>query len=96
MGFATLTSKGQLTLPADIRRALDLQPGDQVEFYPDLEGNIRLRARNLKTGAMFDRFDAIFAPILDRPAPDDEAILDVMKDEDRRIRGQAGHRGKAA
>lgn len=29
---ATLTSKGQVTLPADIRRALRLEQGDKVVF----------------------------------------------------------------
>lgn len=29
---ATLTSKGQVTLPADIRRALRLEQGDKVIF----------------------------------------------------------------
>lgn len=31
-GKSTLTSKGQLTLPVDIRRWLGLKQGDQVEF----------------------------------------------------------------
>ena len=29
---ATLTSKGQLTIPAEIRKRLGLQQGDRVEF----------------------------------------------------------------
>lgn len=29
---ATLTSKGQITLPAELRERLGLQKGDQVEF----------------------------------------------------------------
>jgi AbrB family looped-hinge helix DNA binding protein len=35
---ATLTSKGQLTLPAEIRRALDVETGDRVEFTPTKGG----------------------------------------------------------
>ncbi len=31
-GIATMTSKGQLTVPANIREALKLQAGDKVEF----------------------------------------------------------------
>ena len=30
--ITTLTSKGQLTLPADIRRQLNLKPGDKLDF----------------------------------------------------------------
>lgn len=32
MTTATLTSKGQITIPADVRRALDVRTGDRVEF----------------------------------------------------------------
>lgn len=33
--FATVTSKGQITLPVVLRRQLGLQEGDQVEFVSD-------------------------------------------------------------
>lgn len=32
MSIATLTSKGQTTIPLDIRKILDLKPGDKIEF----------------------------------------------------------------
>lgn len=32
MYSSTLTSKGQLTVPVELRRALDLHPGDRVVF----------------------------------------------------------------
>lgn len=32
MPTATVTSKGQITLPAGVRRALRLEAGDRVEF----------------------------------------------------------------
>jgi len=31
MGFATISSKGQITLPSDIRNKLDIKPKDKVE-----------------------------------------------------------------
>ncbi len=34
---ATVTSKGQITIPAEIRRALGLQEGDQIVFEVDEE-----------------------------------------------------------
>ena len=43
MPTATLTSKGQLTLPKKIRDALGLKPGDQVDFVLDSRGEVRLR-----------------------------------------------------
>ena len=32
---ATLTSKGQITVPAQHRKAWGLKPGDQVRFVPE-------------------------------------------------------------
>ena len=32
MASATVTSKGQITIPAKVRRALQIEPGDRVEF----------------------------------------------------------------
>ena len=32
MTTATVTSKGQITIPANVRRALQVGPGDRVEF----------------------------------------------------------------
>jgi len=39
---ATLTSKGQITLPKALRTHLNLIPGDRVEFVVDDDGQIRL------------------------------------------------------
>ena len=32
MSTATLTVKGQITIPVDVRRALNVEAGDRVEF----------------------------------------------------------------
>jgi antitoxin PrlF len=32
MATATLTTKGQITIPADVRKALKVDTGDRVEF----------------------------------------------------------------
>jgi antitoxin PrlF len=32
MTTATVTSKGQITIPANVRLALQVKPGDRVEF----------------------------------------------------------------
>ena len=44
MPAATLTSKGQLTLPKAIRDRLRVRPGDTVDFVVDDEGEIYVRA----------------------------------------------------
>ncbi|MFN3960627.1 MAG: AbrB/MazE/SpoVT family DNA-binding domain-containing protein [Parvularculaceae bacterium] len=45
MSVATLTSKGQLTLPKDVRQALGVGPGDQVNFVRMRDGNFALIVR---------------------------------------------------
>ncbi len=44
MAAVTLTEKGQIVIPADIRARYDLTPGTQVEFV-DEGGAIRLLVR---------------------------------------------------
>ena len=45
MSAATLTSKGQTTIPKDIRDGLGLAPGDQLDFHLLSNGSVSLRAR---------------------------------------------------
>ncbi len=40
---ATLTSKGQITLPAEVRALWRVRPGDQIEFFQDHLGDWRVR-----------------------------------------------------
>jgi AbrB family looped-hinge helix DNA binding protein len=44
MTTATLTSKGQITIPAGVRRALNVQTGDRVEFVQIDSGRFELVA----------------------------------------------------
>jgi AbrB family looped-hinge helix DNA binding protein len=39
---ATVTSKGQITVPKDIRTRLRLKPGDRVRFVVEADGAVRL------------------------------------------------------
>ncbi len=45
MSTATLTSKGQITIPMDVRRELDLQQGDRLEFTVLPNGTISVRPK---------------------------------------------------
>lgn len=44
MSTATLTSKGQITIPADVRRSLNVDAGDRVEFVQVEPGRFELIA----------------------------------------------------
>ena len=46
MSLATMTSKGQTTIPKDIREALGLHPQDQIQFSLISEGTVILRAKH--------------------------------------------------
>ena len=46
MTTATITSKGQITIPADVRQALDVDAGDRVEFVQVEPGQFLFVAAN--------------------------------------------------
>ena len=39
---AKMTSKGQITVPKDVRMKLNLKPGDRVRFVIEADGRVRL------------------------------------------------------
>jgi antitoxin PrlF len=45
MAIATLTSKGQLTLPIELRNKMNLQAGSKVEFVEVSDGEWRIQAQ---------------------------------------------------
>jgi AbrB family looped-hinge helix DNA binding protein len=42
----TVTSKGQITIPKEIRDQMGLKPGDRVDFIKDRAGRILLKPIN--------------------------------------------------
>ena len=44
MTTATLTSKGQITVPVEVRRALQVESGDKIEFIQIEPGRFELMA----------------------------------------------------
>lgn len=40
--IATITSKGQVTIPAEVRRHLGIKTHDKITFIIDTEGEVRL------------------------------------------------------
>lgn len=62
MTVGTVTSKGQITIPAAIREALSLRPGSRVDFIDRGDGVIELRVLNGSVRALKG-----LVPMLDRP-----------------------------
>lgn len=78
---ARVSSKGQLTIPAELRRDWNLQEGDLVEFTRLADGRVMVRPRNLPVTALFGLLSHLKAD--PAYASDDEAIAAqvVMDDE---------------
>ena len=55
----TLTSKGQVTIPKQIRTALNLEPGCVVEFSVNREGEVVIHKARARASRKVDRFEAV-------------------------------------
>jgi AbrB family looped-hinge helix DNA binding protein len=60
---ARITSKGQITVPHEIRRALGVQPGDKLLFEQDGSG---VRVRPVRTKSPFEKYRGIGSPGIPR------------------------------
>ena len=54
----TLTSKGQVTIPKQIRDALDLAPGCAVDFAVNRDGDVVIHKAGARAKRKPDRFEA--------------------------------------
>lgn len=66
----TLTSKGQVTIPKDLRDELGLRPFDRIEIVADGTGGARLRKARLSLEEVAGMFPALGIPVdeIDRVA----------------------------
>jgi AbrB family looped-hinge helix DNA binding protein len=77
--LATLTSKGQITLPAQHRKAWGLKPGDQIAFDPPGGKSVRIEPRRKRS--IFERLDELKLPPLGRPLTQkdiDDSVAEAM------------------
>ena len=87
MPSATVTSKGQITIPKEVREALALSAGDEVVFFPLGNGQFAFRPR---TGSIRDLEGIV--PKLDRiPSLEDlkEGIASAVEEEFAESVGEA-------
>lgn len=87
MSTATLTSKGQITLPQAVRQALGVEAGDKIDFVAEAGGGFRVVALRQDAQRLRGRFagrsaapvsvqamaDAIQAEAATRRVPDTAA-----------------------
>jgi antitoxin PrlF len=86
---ATMTSKGQVTVPADIRERLGLKAGDRLDFH--LADSGKLTVVPTKRRSILESRDGLPRLTLGRPLTQrdiDDAIGDEMVAQEMRIRRQ--------
>jgi AbrB family looped-hinge helix DNA binding protein len=90
---AKLSSKGQLTLPVELRREWALKEGDLVEFFIDDDGRVTVMRRNRPASDLF----GLLADLKSDPtyATDDDAIADQIVAEDERTKSTSRGRDAA-
>jgi antitoxin PrlF len=81
-----MNSKGQITIPARLRREWNLERGDKVEFCFDRMNVWRMRRRNLPPSAVWENAPKRRLPPQSRKMRDDEAIIAAVIEKDRRSR----------
>jgi AbrB family looped-hinge helix DNA binding protein len=94
MSVATITSKGQLTLPKEVREHLGVDQGDRVEFVVEANGAVRVRRL---AGSIEQLYGILQRPGLEPLTVEemDEEIRRYLTEEDERIRRQ-GHAPEGA
>ncbi|MGA2170258.1 MAG: AbrB/MazE/SpoVT family DNA-binding domain-containing protein [Terracidiphilus sp.] len=87
MPTATITSKGQITIPVKVRKALGLKPGVRIDFYEIEDGEYAFRPR---TGSIMDLEGCIskldYVPTIGQM---DQAVLDYAAELDAATRSDA-------
>jgi antitoxin PrlF len=76
MALARVTTKGQVTIPATIRKALDIEEGDQLVF--ELVEGEEARVRVVKHRSLMDLYGALPAT---RPFPGKKAMREEIGEE---------------
>ena len=56
MYIATITAKGQITIPKTVRDRLNLQAGDKLDFCIEADGSVRLFPIAKKVSDVFGAF----------------------------------------
>lgn len=80
MDVAKVTSKGQVTIPSDVRKSLGIRKGDKVLFIKMDDGSIVLKGSNLEA---VDRASQGFAGAAEKAGLHNEDDLNTLIKEVR-------------
>jgi antitoxin PrlF len=98
MPTATVTSKGQITIPIEVRKSLALKAGDKIDFFEAEDGKFAFQP---KTGSIMEMKGILqkmgYAPLGHAPSIEemDEAILDTAAELDRASMSDKGRAAQA-
>ncbi|HTE86293.1 MAG TPA: AbrB/MazE/SpoVT family DNA-binding domain-containing protein [Dehalococcoidia bacterium] len=70
---AKVTSKGQVTIPNEIRRRLGVQPGDEILFVEDKDG---VHLRRLIPDSVFEKWTGYLTELVGRRS---DELVDEMR-----------------
>jgi len=76
MPISRVTSKGQVTIPSEVRKALDIEQGDDLVF--ELRPNQTVKLRVIKRQKLSDFYGSLRAQ---RPFPGKEAVREEVGQE---------------
>jgi AbrB family looped-hinge helix DNA binding protein len=79
MPTATMTSKGQTTIPVEVRRELGLAPGDRIDFIKVADGRYEVRPAHVSVGAL----RGLLAQWGGARLSDDDAIMAGVAEDQR-------------
>lgn len=80
MNLASFSSNGQITIPVEIRKLLNLKPGDKVLFFQNEKGEIVVT--NASTHSIY-KAQSVFKNVADELGVKDEYDAQKLVDEVR-------------
>jgi AbrB family looped-hinge helix DNA binding protein len=85
MALSTVTSKGQITLPKEVREYLRIREGDRVDFQIEKDGSVRLKP---VSGSVCDLYGCLRRTDVPSQSLEDleEALIESLAADDERIR----------
>lgn len=83
MPTATITSKGQITLPKAVREHLHVDQGDRVEFVVETDGAVQVRRLGGSAKRLFGLVQRPEAEPLGVEEMDEERDRSLVEDDER-------------
>lgn len=76
MPTSTLTSKGQVTIPKEVRDRLGLQPGDELDFRFNEQGKVEMSP---PAGSVLERVSGILKHLAPEHPPTIEEMNEAVR-----------------